>query len=108
MSYMSKDNILEMKLSELEKKHKEYEIQNDSLDREISDLLDYCKVTEAQLTAYITNPEHFTQDQWSTLQRERKQMDDALEMKLSCIPNIAKKKQAQKDLHVAPHWLFVR
>lgn len=98
----------ESQLSDHEKKLKEFEIQNDSLDREITDLLDHCNVTEHQLTAYVTSPEHFTNDQWETMQQERKKLDDALALKLSCITDLKKKKKAQEERIVAPHWLFVR
>lgn len=99
---------MENQYIELERKYKELEIQNDNLDREIADLLDYCNVTEKQLTTYVSSPEYFSESQWETLKKERKRMDDALALKLSCIPNPAKKKKAQQERYVAPHWLFVR
>ena len=99
---------MEKETSDLERKTKELEIQNENLDREISDLLDYCNVTEKQLTTYVSSPEYFSVEQWETIQREKKRMDDALTQKLACIPNIAKKKKAQKERNVAPHWLYVK
>lgn len=99
---------MENGMTQLEKRYQELEIQNENLDREISDLLAYCKVTEQQLTTYVSTPSYFSEAQWETLQKERKRMDDALALKIACIPNIAKKKKAQKERHVAPHWLFVR
>jgi hypothetical protein len=98
----------ESQLSDHERKLKEFEIQNDSLDREIEGLLDHCNVTEHQLTTYVTSPEHFTNDQWETMKAERKKLDDALALKLACITDLKKKKKAQDDRLVAPHWLFVR
>jgi hypothetical protein len=91
-----------------ERKSKELEIQNESLDQEIADLLRFCKVTEEQLTTYVSTPSYFTDAQWETLNLERKRLDDALDAKLACIPNPKKAKKAQQERHVAPHWLFVR
>lgn len=99
---------MEKEISDLERKYKELEIQNENLDREISDLLVYCNVTEKQLTTYVSSPEYFSPTQWETMQKERKRIDDAFAIKLACIPNIAKKKKAQKERNVASHWLFVR
>lgn len=98
----------EIQLSDHERKLKEFEIQNETLDREIEGLLDHCNVTEHQLTAYVSSPEHFTNDQWETMKAERKKLDDALALKLSCITDLRKKKKSQEDLIVPPHWLFVR
>lgn len=98
----------ESQLADHERKTKELEIQNDSLDREIADLLDHCNVTEHQLTAYVTNPDHFSSDQWDTLKLERKKLDDALSLKLACITDLKKKRKVSDERIVAPHWLFVR
>lgn len=99
---------LEFKLLDHEKKHKEFEIQNETLDREISELLTFCNVTENQLTTYVSSPEYFTPAQWDTLQHESKKMEESLQQKLACIPNLAKKKKVQQERIVSPHWLFVR
>lgn len=99
---------LDSQIVDHEKIAKELEIQNDSLDKEIASLLDHCKVTEQQLTTYVSSPEYFTESQWETLQTERKKMDEALLLKLACIQNPAKKKKRQEERIVAPHWLFVR
>lgn len=99
---------MENKIIELESKYKELEIQNENLDREISDLLNFCNVTEEQLTTYISSPENFSESQWETIQNERKRMDAALALKISCIPNPRKQKKAQQERLVAPHWLFVK
>lgn len=92
-----------------ERKLKELEIQNESLDREISHFLAECNVTEKQLTTYVSSREYFTDSQWDTLQKERKKMDDALQLKLACIPKLSKKKKAEQEkIIVSPQWLFVR
>ncbi len=98
----------ETQLFDHEKKLKEFEIQNDTLDQEIAGLLEHCQVTEHQLTTYVSNPEYFTPDQWETMKQERKKLDDALALKLSCIADLRKKKKTQDERLVAPHWLFVR
>lgn len=98
----------ENQLSDHEKKAKEFEIQNDTLDREIGDLLNHCNVTEQQLTTYVSSPEYFTPEQWETMKAERKKLDDALMLKLQCIADVRKKRKAQSERIVAPHWLFVR
>lgn len=99
---------LEQTLSDHEKKWKEMQIQNESLDQEIAALLNHCNVTEKQLTTYVSSPEYFTEAQWETINAEKKKIDDVFAEKLACIPDIAKKKQRQLERNVAPHWVLVR
>ncbi len=99
---------IDSQITDHEKRSIELTIQNDSLDLEIAGLLTHCKVTEKQLTTYVTTEKNFTESQWETMKKERKRLDDALETKLASIPNLAKKKKAQSERFVAPHWLFVR
>lgn len=91
-----------------EKKTVELGIQNDSLDLEISDLLSSFKVTEKQLTSYLTTQNNFTQSQWETIKKEQERLNEALEAKLALIPDLQKKRKKQDERFISPHWLFVR
>ena len=83
-------------------------IHVDSLDREIKSLLSELKVTPEQLTAFVSNEENFTQENWQELQNQRKLLDEKLKTEITNIRDPRKVKKAQEDRNVQRHWLFVK
>lgn len=83
-------------------------IRLDSLDREIKALLAELNITPEKLTAFISNKENFTDDNWTELQKQRKLLDEKLNKELSNIRDPRKVKKTQMDRHVQNHWLFVK
>lgn len=105
---MNLDDQLENRLAELERKILETELQNESLDREIQTLLSEYNVLPEQLSLYVSNKENFTEKNWNELLAEKKQLDDKLTRTLDNLVSPKKRKKAQKERNVQPHWLFVR
>jgi hypothetical protein len=96
------------RLIEVDRKIGELEIENEALDRSIRTLLAEHQVTEEQVAVYVSQRGNFKDQDWLTLQQERKRLDDKLKKELEAVVNPLKKKKSQKERHVQPHWLFVR
>lgn len=102
------DTNLENRLEEIERKAKELEIENALLDEKAEELLAEHHVTPKQLTAFISSPENFTQENWDTLQGEKKKKEEALKRALDNIVSPAKKMKSLKALHLPSYALFVK
>lgn len=89
------------------KKLAELEILNQSLDREVDTMLQELKVTPAQLSAFLEKKEHFTDENWTMLELQRKNLDEKLERNLSNIPDSTKLKKTLTELRAAASWVRV-
>jgi len=89
-------------------KAKELSIRNESLDKQVQDLLEEIQVTPEQLTVFVENEQNFTEKNWEELQKHRSELDEKLQRELANIRDPLKAKQKQAQLKVGPHWLFVR
>ncbi len=92
----------------LEEKIKELEIQNEAINEEVQTLLQELNVTPEQLTAFIENEDHFTQDNWKELQKQKEKLDEKLQTTLQNIRNPKKTKAQYQSLNVQHHWLPVK
>ena len=86
----------------------ELEIQNEALDQTVAEFLEENQVTAEQLTLFLSNPAHFTADNWEQLTNEKKKLNNQLERTLKNIVDPRKKKKAFQDLQIPNHWLYVR
>lgn len=102
------DTNLENRLEEIERKAKELEIENALLDEKAEELLAEHHVTPKQLTAFISSPENFSQENWDTLQGEKKKKEETLKRALDNIVSPAKKMKSLKALHLPSYALFVK
>ena len=85
------------------------ELQIEALDKEIAQFLTELKVSPEKLTCFIENQNHFTQENWETLQQERKALDEKLQLNLKNIPNPRKTKKTYSEKRVVDsRWLFVK
>ncbi len=103
----SKDNI-EEKLHINEKKIRELDIRFETLENDISKFLQELDVTPEQLTAFISQKDNFTQENWEELQKQKKQLDEKLEVELKNVRDPKKAKKAFASLNVGNHWLYVK
>ena len=87
-----------------EKQINELLIENEQLDRHIEDFLHSLNVTPQQLSAFLENPSHFTQQNWDQLSQEKKRLDEQLSLKLNSTKNPLEKRSKPNN----PQWLFVR
>lgn len=101
------DNI-EEKLNINEKKIRELAIHHEKLDSDVHQFLNELEVTPAQLNAFISNKENFTESNWQELQKHKKQLDEKLDVDLKNVRNPLKSKKALASLNVNRHWLHVR
>ena len=105
---MIEDQNLENQLNRQDRRLKELTVEIESLDREIEELMAPLAMTKNQVDAYLGNKEHFTDEEWATLEN----IKSDLELKLAKIgsqkSNPQKLKDAYQELNVSRHWLFVR
>ncbi len=104
---LSKDNI-EEKLNLNEKHIRELSIRFEKLEKDISSFLEELEVTTEQLTAFISQKDNFTDDNWQELQKHKKQLEEKLETDLKSIRNPLNSKKALASLNVGRHWLHVK
>lgn len=102
-----KDNI-EEKLSANEKKIRELDIRFEKLNNDIKNFLNELQVTPEQLTSFISQKENFTEENWEELQKQKKQLEDKLNLELKNITNPLKSKKARASLNIDRHWLYVK
>lgn len=105
---MLNQNSLENKIQQQESKIKELEIQLETLEHSVSELLTHLQVTPEQLTALVSNQEHFSEENWSDLQKHKLQIEEKLQREIANIRNPRKIKKSYDSLHVERHWLHVR
>lgn len=100
---------LNQKLQATHIKLKEMSIQMDTLDREYETLLEEVGISSDELDDYLSKPENFSEPIWESMQREKKKLDEKLDLSLKNIkdPNkIAKTLSEQKTIQ--PYWIYVR
>lgn len=93
-------------MTQNEKKLKELLLKNEALDREVSGLLK--EETLQKVAAYSQDKGNFSDEEWDTLEKERKDFEVKLRRELDQVQNIKEKEKKQKERNVAPTWLFVR
>jgi hypothetical protein len=86
----------------------ELSIRIENLNREVETLLSELNVSHEQLSAYVEHRENFSDENWETLQKERKALDEKLLRELINVRDPRKAQKAMKELRIQPHWLFVR
>ena len=86
----------------------ELAIRIETLNRDVDALLSELQVNPAQLTAFLNNKDNFTEENWETLQQQRKVLDEKLLTQLAHVSNPLNTKKAYADRNVQRHWLFVR
>lgn len=99
---------LERQIHKHKKTAEELEIRIESLNRHIKELFAELNVTPEQVNAFISNKEHFTEDNWATLCQQLKTLEAQLERELANIRNPKQTQKALTDRRIQPHWLFVR
>lgn len=104
-----------MSIDELERKIQknalaieELTIRIEALNRNADELLAELNVSHEQLTRFLGNKEHFTEENWKTLNEEQERLEAKLQLSIANIPDPIKTKKAFLERHVQPHWLFVR
>lgn len=98
----------ENQIQQSDSKIQAIEIQLHQMEREVNELFDLMEITPEQLTAFIDNKENFTEDHWSEIHEQRKQLDERLNRAQNNIRNPLKTKRSYNNLHVGRHWLFVK
>jgi len=86
----------------------ELSIRIETLNREVESLLNELNVSHEQLSAYVERKENFSEDNWQTLQKKRKELDEKLLRELLNVRDPRKAQKALNELRIQPHWLFVR
>lgn len=104
-----------MSIDELEKKIqtneiaiKKLSIDIDNIRRHNDELFADLNVTPQQISAFISNKDHFTPENWESLHHQKKQLDEKLTRELANIRNPGTIKKNQNDRANAHQWLFVR
>lgn len=105
---MSFEETLEKQVEKNAQTIKELAIQIENINRQTEELLKELNVSPEQLTAFISNKEAFSEENWNTLTEQRKSLEEKLLLELASVRNPLKTKKTYQDRHIQPHWLFVR
>lgn len=99
---------LEKKIEKNNQSINELAIRIETLNRHADELFNELSVTGEQISTFIENKDHFTEENWNTLIEQRKALEEKLLRELANIRNPQKIKKTLSELRVQPHWLFVR
>jgi hypothetical protein len=100
---------LEEKIQATERKLNELSIRLKRLDEEYQQLLKEWGLTAEELKNHVENPENFDPSIWEELQKEKKKLDEKLNLELNSVSDPLKTKQAFSERgSIQQHWLFVR
>jgi hypothetical protein len=105
---MKSDSQLEAHIQKNELTQQELSIRIEALNRDVDGLLTQLNVSPEQLTTFIENKDNFSEENWNTMQEQRKALDEKLLRELVNVSNPKKTRDAFKNLNAQPHWLFVR
>src|SRR5437016_125699 len=104
---MSLEQKLEKNFHRTQKKMKELTIEMERLEREYQQMLKEFGLSSEQLKEFAENSENFSPPIWEQLQKEKKQLDEKLDLSLNNIRDPAKAKKALSEKGtVQPHWIF--
>lgn len=101
-------NSQEQKMQQQKKKIQEMELRIANLDEEVEELLESLKVSPEQLTAFLSNKENFTEENWNEVAKQKKELEEKLKRELDNVRNPIKSKKTYSSLHVQRHWLHVK
>lgn len=101
-------NSPEEKMEDQEKKLQELLIRIENLDQSSDALLKELNVTPQQLTQFISNKAHFTEDAWNTLREQKQMLDEKIDQQLASISNPLKTRKTYKERVIQNHWLYVK
>lgn len=62
-------------------------------------------VTPEELEQFLSNPAHFTEEEWAVMEEQRKAIDQRLECSLANVPNPEKTKKAYRAQRVKANWI---
>lgn len=99
---------LEDKLTDQDKKIEELCIRMDGLSRHVDELMEQLDVTPEQISTYVSDPANFHPEEWETLQKETKKLDEKLILEQASITNPLSTKKKMAERNIPPNWLFVR
>ena len=102
------DNELEAHLTKNALLIEELEIRIDALNRDVDTLFQELNVTPHQLSSCLSTPQNFSEDEWETVNNEKKKLNEKLLRELLNISNPKKTQAAYQSRNIQPHWLFVR
>lgn len=104
-----------MSFAKLEQEHERISIaitklaiEIEALNRQTEELFEELNITPAQLNAYLQNKDASSDEAWTILMEQRKELDDQIEKALSNVRNPVKAKQSLTSLNVPSYWLHVR
>ena len=105
---MSNVEELEKRIQKNSLAIKELSIQIEALDRQAESLFADLEVSPDQVSKFVETKEHFTEKNWKTLREHQQTLEEKLTRDLANVTNPLKTKKHQKELNVAPFWLFVK
>ncbi|MBB64963.1 MAG: hypothetical protein CMO81_07845 [Waddliaceae bacterium] len=93
---------------EIDKRIKELEIQNETLNKEMEEFERSLGIQFDQLASYAKDKENFTSEEWVFMEEYEK----SLERKISCaLENVIDKRKVEKareSLNIGQHWIPMR
>lgn len=105
---MNSHEELEKVIQKNEMAIQELAIRIETVDRHVQELLSELQVSPEQLTGFVEKRENFTEDNWSTMNQHKQELEEKLQRELANIRNPLKTKKAFAERKVERHWLFVR
>ncbi len=83
----------------------EEEAKFDEVTKSFDEMLAGLNLTREQLRAFVKNPEHFTEEDWQTMENMRAKFDE----KLSHMPIHRHSAATRRSLaSIQPSWIYVR
>lgn len=94
---------------ENEKKFKELLKQSAELDAQEAQLFAELQVKPEQVSAYLKDPQNFTEDEWALIQQQMAEYDQRIGHMLNQKRDCAKLRRSYSERsQVQQHWLYVR
>lgn len=106
MFFEKRDN--EDTLKKNEKEIKQLELEIERLDREMYKMFKELNMSPEEVRNFLDEPTNFTKEMWTSLQNEKKKIEEQLEKKLSHVRNLAKAEEAYKQRNLPHYAIFCR
>jgi chromosome segregation ATPase len=106
---MAIEEKLEDKIHRTERKLLELSLHAQRLNLEYQQLLGEWALTSEQLKEFTENPVNFSSAIWDQLQKEKKELEEKLNLQLNNVRNANKTQDILSEQgRIQQHWLFVR
>lgn len=87
---------------------KELLLRHQSEESHFEELFEQYKISDEDLSIFLSNPEHFDSESWKAMQYLREELQHQLSRRLSMVKDPLKAKKKYNDLRRSQHWIPVK